>query len=497
MLASGHSTVAYQSNSNGNDQVYYRNVDASGVPDGDEVCMTPDSVGTCTPSISVDGSGYAYLTWTQTTEVTLEIYVKRASSLVLTKTSLLNNLNGITISFSCGVAISANTVSWGDGYGIYLDATNNVMVRDNTVEHNDVAGICIKGCDANVKSIHSYNNIVYANRRGIEAVSSRVEITGGTVIKNYRIGPGHGGDVGEHTGIHIESSVVSISGVELEDNYGSIEILSNSIASISGCSITETPLYGFPGAEAAIRNVGVGVSDSQAIINSNTFVECGPAIAVVISAEVTVSSNVFSSGSGDDYPGLPDDLVGIWATIGTITEVNDNHFLGMRKAVYLEEATASIVGNIIEGCENGIEMYYCSPYIKDNIILGSSSWGILSYYAAPSNSEMHGDGLIADNTFNDNFEGDVAQLWWVHVRVEEEGNPVSGDFVEIYESGTLCWSGFTDTDGYTEEIIIEEYSWDSLGLHLFTPHSIIVTHNGVPEERTKLVTENWLETFSY
>lgn len=99
--------------------------------------------------------------------------------------------------------------------------------------------------------------------------------------------------------------------------------------------------------------------------------------------------------------------------------------------------------------------------IYDNTISYNGGWGILCEFGSPSNAGVNGTQLISDNpNLGNNGLGMLAQYWMLQVRVNwsANGTGVPQRFVWINDTGgNPVWQGYTDNDGYTDEIEVLQY----------------------------------------
>ncbi len=441
---SGDSMIVYQSDRDGTDRIFMQSVDSSGISIGVEICMTPDTTGAALPSVSIDGLGNSYLTWSDVRSGNDEIYVKQVQQLVVTRTDVENNKNGIRIISSSGGIINECTIIGNSDYGIYLESSSGIALSENQVEESEMAGIGLGNVCHMGAWLPIYMNTIYNNRMGIEAIGSYVNVVGGLIEGNSRFGVGPGSPVGPHSGIHAISSAISVVGVAFLNNRGSIALMDLSVGYIEGCTIYETGLPSYPGAEYYPRSAGIYLDDSIATVVGNEFTECGPGMKATSNAQVWIYSNSFRGGGGYDT-GLPNDLVGIWVEDNSAAEIMDNQFIDMRKSVYLGSSMATIIGNVIEGGKIGIESRDSTPIIESNIISDCTEWAIASYYQEPSNP---GIDLLNDNDLT-GCANQVAHYWSLTVIVTTLpwGIPVEGAYVEVTHSGMLWAEGYTEENG--------------------------------------------------
>jgi parallel beta-helix repeat protein len=155
---SGYSNIVYQSDRDGSDWIYLRRVHSSGAHLGGETCMTPETSGTFMPSIAVDYSGNAYLSWCDDRVGNSEVFVKQihfaVKNVVASQNGKLNYGYGITISNSNGGLVEGNNVI-GNDYGIMLSYSDGNVLHGNTVTTNDRF--------TGIRTIDSYYNVLSGN----------------------------------------------------------------------------------------------------------------------------------------------------------------------------------------------------------------------------------------------------------------------------------------------------------------------------------------------
>ncbi len=120
--------------------------------------------------------------------------------------------SGMYLRYSNNNAISGNTITNNEDYGIFLDGSNNT-ISDNIVSDNEYAGIRVGGDNNSIS-----NNVISGNwLDGISLYGSNNSVSGNTLTNNG--GKGVYIDVGE--GIYVSGSYNAISGNTISDNiYG-------------------------------------------------------------------------------------------------------------------------------------------------------------------------------------------------------------------------------------------------------------------------------------
>ncbi|HAX96939.1 MAG TPA: hypothetical protein DCY35_10535 [Prolixibacteraceae bacterium] len=376
--------------------------------------------------------------------------------------------------------------------------------------------------DANIKIQHSPSQIpgptiITENKYGITILNSIAEIRDASITNNLK------------GCIDAISSTVKVFDSEIKDNSGFGIHLEQCMVNveITGNIITGNLEPNWPGPEPQFSGIKVSNSNNVWIHDNPEIMGNSANIYIVNSGGVIVERNIIIDASAviQIYPTPPpprgiysisSQITAsnnmIWGTIIGIdiedadssTVISNNEFQPLVESppnpaigIRLNSASVKVERNTFDNIGIGIYCSYSSPLILDNEFT-SCKWGIKSLYGAPLNSGTHGDGLVTDNTFSNDIEGDVIQYWWLQVHVEENGQGVSDEPVIVWElgGGEPCWLGFTGTDGNTEKINVVEYYWDVDGQqqHVKTPHLIMV--------RTELhpnidMIDNWVEDFYF
>jgi len=403
-------------------------------------------------------------------------------------------------------------------YGIVLE-NSKTEIRETTIMNNENEGIyAYNNAELNIMNsvTHPFTTIT-ENQYGITLLNSDAYITDASIIDNNK------------GGIDAFSSTIKVFDSEVKDNSGfgiHLEQCTDNVE-ITGNTISGNNEPNWPGPEPQFSGIKVSNSDNVWIHDNPEIMGNSANIYIVNSDGVIVEWNTIIDASAvvQIYPTPPpprgiysisSQITAsnnmIWGTIIGIdiedadgcTVISDNGFQPLVESppnpaigIRLISASVKVERNTFDSIETGINCSYSSPLILDNEF-DSCYWGIKALYGAPLNSGTHGDGLVTDNTFSNDLEGDVIQYWWLQVHVEENGQGVSDESVTVWElgGGEPYWSGFTGPDGNTEKINVVEYYWDADGQQQYikTPHLIMVRTELHPNIE---IIHNWVEDFYF
>ena len=135
---------------------------------------------------------------------------------------------------------------------------------------------------------------------------------------------------------------------------------------------------------------------------------------------------------------------------------------GSSHGIYCDHfSNATISNNTITNCTDGIHSRWSNATIVNNVIKFCSGWGIYSEFMAPANSGANGSGLKSSNTISNCSLGWVTQVWHFQVFVwnDTANQSASYQWVRIADcNNNTVWEGYTDGQGYTEIIVVPQYT---------------------------------------
>ncbi len=340
-----------------------------------------------------------------------------STNLIETVTLAYNTINadrGIETEYVDSSSVSDNVIS-ATSYGIILDHTTNVGIRDNEItgSSGSTTGISVSdGCDM----ITIANNRISGFHDGVFVeLSTNVAIDGNEVYSCYTgISADLTGPAGSDIGIQISNNVVhdvtneaidveeitsgtaTVSGNHVTSAYYGIYIDSVSNIVIQGNTISNVD-YGIYGMSyvATITNNNIQDVDEDAInlYNFDTLTIQGNEISnayrgIYVSGvyDLTVMSNTISDVDDDGiYVSGVDDMA--YVQDNTVNNVDDD-------AIYVEDADyVSIFGNSIEYVSNnGISVHDSYALIYSNHIEEYYNYGI--ELDGSDDSEIHDNTLI-------------------------------------------------------------------------------------------------------
>ncbi|MBM4248283.1 MAG: hypothetical protein FJ149_02395 [Euryarchaeota archaeon] len=218
---------------------------------------------------------------------------------------------------------------------------------------------------------------------------------------------------------------------------GGIQILSDDIT-VQECEISDS-------------SVGIYILESKPVIQGNTVTGCDYGI-------VSVSDGVLE----------PPELV-------------ESSISQCDKGIYLEDSSSSIAGSDFDGCDYAIYCDGSSPTVTDCTITAPQT--------APIYAKNDSDVTLIDTSFargslaiQDTSTVDV-KWHFIPTIVDGDNEPIEYANVVITDwNDDPAFSGQTDEEGQTEEILLTELSQDSSSVEYLSPFTVEVTNNGVTND---------------
>jgi parallel beta-helix repeat protein len=213
-----------------------------------------------------------------------------------------------------------------------------------------------------------------------------------------------------------------------------------------------------------IRNAerqAIIVLNSNPVIRNNRILDCNQGIDLDRSKPQL---------SGNEISGCR--LWGIQCYDFSDASISGNAISRCAQGISVVSSAPSIIGNVISGNQDGVNTSGSSASLTQNTITGNRGWGVFCKSGAPTLSENN----FTKSGESSNVLGDVAVVWSLEILVEESGHgPVTGADVSVKDkSGKTIFRGKTGDDGAVSGIELFQYHRDSGGQHADTPHKINV-----------------------
>jgi parallel beta-helix repeat protein len=287
----------------------------------------------------------------------------------------------------------------------------------------------------------------------------------------------------------------SISGTRGQFDTGGIYLAPSSAATIARCHLFENQWYAVlvNGSSPTISDCsidalkgGIRVENGGApTISGNTIRGAERQAIIVLNSNPAIRNNrLLDSHQGIDLYQSKPEVSG--------NEIANCGAWGIQCA---ESADATISGNAISRCQEGMSVVSSSPKISSNVIAdnavgintsgsaavltrnnitGSTAWGVYSLGGAPTLNANR----FTDAAGNHNSPGDVAvvSILTIHVKGSHLES-IAGAKVTIKDkSGKTVFNGSTDQTGTISGIQLYKLRIDASGEHSDTPHKVSVKY---------------------
>jgi parallel beta-helix repeat protein len=343
-----------------------------------------------------------------------------------------------------------------------------ILIEGNQIMSNLKDGVKAFNCNLTMVDNYIFENV----GAGVHLSYCMGEILDSTISRNRRTYGGGGPP--QMSGIDLLwCADVRISGNDFFENQVNIYLENSREIVIDDNDIEDETAVLFGG---ALVPRGIYSIASQMIVSNNTIWGTCVGIDIEDADEYTVLINNTFYPIEAQTPSSGAEI-GVKLTRASPV-IENNTFDGIRKGIVgYDNSSAYIYNNTIINCSNdGIYLEWSEATIIGNNITGNGGWGIISKYAAPSNSGTNGTGLTSDNPLlGDNDLGMATQLWQLRILVLNGTtmDPISYTSVQINDqNNNTVWSGYTDWAGYTETVIISQYEITYTNTYIFTPFRI-------------------------
>lgn len=365
--------------------------------------------------------------------------------------------------------------------GIFMNNELNYSM-ELKLDRNLVSGNLDDGIQAFGCNIAILNNTVYENTgSGVWMENCTGEIFNNSIMQNHHT---YGGGVPpEMSGIDLlNCDGVYVGYNNVSENDVNIYLENSRNITIEWNEMVDETQEGYSGGPVPR---GIYSVASQMIASNNTI--WGTCIGIDIEDadnDTVLADNKFYRV--DPLYASTGPQIGI-RLINASTILENNLFDGIGYGIRCyENSGAYIHNNSIMNCSNdGINLEWSNATIIGNNISGNGGWGIRSKFAEPTNAGTNGTGLTDDNPLlGENGLGMATQLWQVRVLVwnntANQSEPNKLVMVNDTYSNPV-WQGYTDSQGYTEIIIVSQYEIINATIKwIYTPFQIYTDNSGTP-----------------
>lgn len=425
--------------------------------------------------------------------------------------------HGIYVDSKTGYGYTINNNLFVNDYGpIYLSDLYNTVVDGNHF-NKSAATYVIEGCYLVNVNMSGNSMTNFSSATGIYLdYSNNVSIKGNTIYNTS-----YGVDLCESTGITVDSNSISKAsyGVYLASCVADNINVSGNI--ISGITSNGIELSVESGANYTVNNnvilnssypIGVYYDVQHVNIDGNRIINSsGYAVNAEYASTISVSGNLISG-----FRGVPTSQYGIYVEYSNQAVISDNAIsgnlsaIGARGIYILATSPNSVFGNKVINTTYGIYVEYSGMFSVFNNTIENSSYGLYSYTNAQfsyysnliSNStsslESQGDygGLVYGNTFSvakldmvflsssssltfyhNNFLNGSSIMTYIHASSQLVWNmslPVAGNYWSSYTGTGTSGIGSTPyvVNGTTKDFLPLTARW--------TGYTITFVESGLP-----------------